>query len=196
MNLPLFPLNTVLFPGCNLDLQLFEPRYLDMLGRCLKQNSSFGVVTLIEGREVGAAAKRFSAIGCEALVRDWQQQTNGLLGIRIEGGRRFLVTHADVQSDQLTIAEAQWLDESSEQPLADEHADLLALLHVLVAHPMVANLAMDGRVHSQQALADQLAYLLPLNPADKLELLELSEPALRLQRLQVLLEQLQGGLLA
>ena len=44
MNLPLFPLNTVLFPGCVLDLQIFEARYLDMISRCMKQGSGFGVV--------------------------------------------------------------------------------------------------------------------------------------------------------
>jgi len=72
MNLPLFPLNTVLFPGCVLDLQIFEARYLDMISRCMKQGSGFGVVCIVEGDEVGEAASSFSAIGCEALVRDFQ----------------------------------------------------------------------------------------------------------------------------
>ena len=67
--LPLFPLNTVLFPGCTLDLQLFEPRYLDMLTRCLKQGSGFGVVGLLAGQEVGAAATHCAELGCEALIR-------------------------------------------------------------------------------------------------------------------------------
>ena len=53
MKLPLFPLNAVLFPGCRLDLQIFEARYLDMISRCMKQGTGFGVVTIGEGREVG-----------------------------------------------------------------------------------------------------------------------------------------------
>jgi uncharacterized protein len=105
MNLPLFPLNTVLFPGCMLDLQIFEARYLDMISRCMKQGSGFGVVCIVEGEEVGEAASSFAAIGCEALVRDFQQRPNGLLGIRVEGGRRFRVRSAQVLPDQLTIAE-------------------------------------------------------------------------------------------
>ncbi|KPX29838.1 hypothetical protein ALO69_05210, partial [Pseudomonas ficuserectae] len=48
MTLPLFPLNAVLFPGCVLDLQLFEARYLDMIGRCMKQGEGFGVVCITE----------------------------------------------------------------------------------------------------------------------------------------------------
>lgn len=192
MQLPLFPLNTVLFPGCMLNLQLFEPRYLDMLSRCMKQNNSFGIVTLIEGREVGTAAKRFSVVGCEALIKDWQQLANGLLGIRIEGGRRFVVEQADVQNDQLTVAQVQWIEPCSEQPLNEDHADLLALLQALAAHPMAANLGVDGLAGSQQALANQLAYLLPLGLEEKLALLELNQPAEQLSHIQVLLKQLEG----
>ena len=89
MRLPLFPLNTVLFPGCFLDLQVFEARYLDMVSQCLKAGHGFGVVHILDGKEVGAAPAEFSHIGCEALIRDWQQLPSGLLGIRVEGGRRF-----------------------------------------------------------------------------------------------------------
>ena len=97
MSLPLFPLNTVLFPGCNLDLQIFEARYLDMIGRCMKQGGGFGVVCILEGHEVGAAPEGFAMVGCEARITDFQQQDNGLLGIRVQGGRRFLVQRTEVQ---------------------------------------------------------------------------------------------------
>lgn len=93
-----------------LDLQIFEARYLDMISRCMKQGSGFGVVCIIEGAEVGDAASHFAAIGCEARVCDFQQRPNGLLGIRVEGGRRFRVERAQVLPDQLTIADVQWLD--------------------------------------------------------------------------------------
>lgn len=193
MNLPLFPLNTVLFPGCVLDLQIFEARYLDMISRCMKQGSGFGVVCIVEGDEVGEAASRFSAIGCEALVRDFQQRTNGLLGIRVEGGRRFHVERAQVLPDQLTVAEVQWLEEQPNSPLQAEHADLAALHAALAEHPLVAGLDMTSVVAGQQQLANQLAYLLPLEPAQKLQLLQLDDPALRLEQLHAMLEMLQGN---
>ncbi|VXC81457.1 ATP-dependent protease [Pseudomonas sp. 8Z] len=192
MNLPLFPLNTVLFPACMLDLQIFEARYLDMISRCMKQGSGFGVVCIVEGQEAGEAASQFAAIGCEALVRDFQQRPNGLLGIRVEGGRRFRVERAQVLPDQLTIADVHWLDEQSDYPLLPEHADLAALLTALAEHPLVSGLGMASLVDGQQQLANQLAYLLPLEPAQKLELLQQGDPTLRLERLQVLLERLQG----
>jgi len=196
MQLPLFPLNTVLFPGCMLDLQIFEARYLDMLGRCMKQGEGFGVVCIVEGEEIGEAASRFAAVGCEALIRDWQQLPNGLLGIRVEGGRRFRVSQAEVQRDQLTLAEVDWLAEAEESPLRAEHADLAALLNALAEHPLVAALGMGGVVTGQQALANQLAYLLPFAPEQKLELLELGEPQRRLEQIQKLLDRLQGEMTA
>ncbi|MDZ4336925.1 MAG: LON peptidase substrate-binding domain-containing protein [Pseudomonas sp.] len=192
MTLPLFPLNTVLFPGCMLDLQIFEARYLDMISRCMKQGQGFGVVCIIDGAEVGEAAGQFSAIGCEALIRDFQQRPNGLLGIRVEGGRRFRVHRAQVLPDQLTLAEVEWLDEQPEQPLEAEHADLAALLGALSAHPLVASLGMPSAPAGQEALANQLAYLLPLDAEQKLQLLETPEVQLRLELLQQLLELLQG----
>lgn len=196
MSLALFPLNTVLFPGCTLDLQLFEARYLDMISRCMKKGEGFGVVCILDGQEVGLAPDGYALMGCEALIRDFKQQDNGLLGIRVEGGRRFRVREAQVQRDQLLVADVEWLQEQPERPLDEEDADLLALLQALAEHPMVASLDMGGDVHGQQELGNRLAYLLPFTDADKIELLQLDDPVLRLDAIQVLLDELQGELFA
>ena len=194
MSLALFPLNTVLFPGCILDLQLFEARYLDMISRCMKKGESFGVVCILDGKEVGMAPDGYALIGCEALIRDFKQQDNGLLGIRVEGGRRFRVRDAGVQKDQLLVAEVQWLEELPDQALEEEDADLLALLQALAEHPMVASLDMDTHADGQQALGNQLAYLLPFTEADKIDLLQLDDPQQRLDAIQMLLDELQEEL--
>lgn len=192
MKLPLFPLDTVLFPGCTLDLQIFEARYLDMVSSCMKAGHGFGVVRIVEGSEVGLAAREYAPIGCEALIRDWQQRPNGLLGIRVEGGRRFDVLSAEVQRDQLTVAEVNWRDEGDDRPLGDEYADLAILFEALGQHPMVETLGMGGAAQGQRSLAHQLAYLLPFQPEQKVELLQLDDPQQQLQRIQRWLEQLQG----
>lgn len=192
MKLPLFPLDTVLFPGCTLDLQIFEARYLDMVSSCMKAGHGFGVVRIVEGSEVGLAASEYAPVGCEALIRDWQQRPNGLLGIRVEGGRRFDVLSAEVQRDQLTVAEVNWRDEGDDRPLGDEYADLAILLEALGQHPMVETLGMGGGAQGQRSLAHQLAYLLPFQPEHKVELLQLDDPKQQLQRIQRWLEQLQG----
>lgn len=191
MEIPLFPLNTVLFPGCTLDLQIFEPRYLDMVSRCLKQGQGFGVVALLEGREAGPAATRFARVGCEAVVRDWSQRPNGLLGLRVEGGRRFAVQGSRVQPDQLLLGEVEWQASLPGSAPDDPEADLLALLEVLVAHPMVLELEMSAAAQSQAVLADKLGYLLPFSREQKLELLATPDPTQRLSRIQQWLEVLQ-----
>lgn len=191
MDFPIFPLNTVLFPGCRLDLKIFEARYLDMLSRCMRRGSGFGVVCILEGEEVGEAASRFSAIGCEALIRDWQQRSGGVLEVRVEGARRFRVNRAEVQRDQLTLAEVDWLHEARAAPLGAEHADLATLLQALAGHPLVKALEMGGEAENQQVLANQLSYLLPFSPEEKLQLLAMGDHGRRLAHIQALLEQLQ-----
>ncbi|SDI71654.1 LON peptidase substrate-binding domain-containing protein [Pseudomonas abietaniphila] len=196
MSLPLFPLNAVLFPGCVLDLQIFEARYLDMIGRCMKQGEGFGVVCITEGSEVGNVPEGFSQIGCEALVTDFQQQDNGLLGIRVVGGRRFRVVEAQTQRDNLLLAEVAWLEEPDEKPLQEEDEDLVALLAALAEHPMVAALNMGLTASGQQSLANQLAYLLPFAEEDKIELLEIDDAEERLDAIQDLLDEMQGDMQA
>lgn len=196
MNMPLFPLNTVLFPGCILDLQIFEARYLDMIGRCMKQGGGFGVVCILDGDEVGIAPVGYALVGCEALITDFKTQDNGLLGIRVQGGRRFNVLRTELQRDQLIVAEVEWLDEGPEQPLQDEDADLVALLKALAEHPMVEALNMGTEATGQQSLANQLAYLLPFAELDKIDLLQLDDPQQRLDAIQALLDELQGELFA
>ncbi|HDS1735935.1 MULTISPECIES: LON peptidase substrate-binding domain-containing protein [Pseudomonas] len=196
MTLPLFPLNTVLFPGCMLDLQIFEARYLDMIGRCMKQGGGFGVVCILDGEQVGKAPPGVASLGCEALIRDFVQQDNGLLGIRVEGVRRFEVAQTEVQKDQLMLAEVRWLADSVDSELTEHDDDLLALLLALGEHPMVAALDMPRACDGRQALANQLAYLLPFMEEDKLELLAIDSPQERLAAIQKLLERIQGELFA
>lgn len=194
MSLPLFALNAVLFPGCVLDLQIFEARYLDMIGRCMKQGQGFGVVCITEGSEVGEVPEGFSQIGCEALVTDFQQQDNGLLGIRVVGGRRFRVIDTETQKDQLLVAQVQWLEEPADNPLQEEDDDLVALLTALAEHPMVAALNMGLSASGQQSLANQLAYLLPFTEEDKIDLLEIDDAEERLDAIQQLLDEMQGDM--
>jgi Lon protease-like protein len=196
MSLPLFALNAVLFPGCVLDLQIFEARYLDMIGRCMKQGEGFGVVCITEGSEVGDVPEGFSLIGCEALVTDFQQQDNGLLGIRVIGGRRFRVLNAEPQRDHLLLADVEWLEDPQEQPLQEEDDDLVALLAALAEHPMVAALNMGLSASGQQSLANQLAYLLPFSEEDKIDLLEIDDAEERLDAIQELLDEMQGDMQA
>src|SRR5689334_16219894 len=78
--IPLFPLQTVLFPGGPLPLRIFETRYTDMVGRCAREQTPFGVVLIQEGEEAGDVAST-AAVGCAARIADFYTLQDGLLGI-------------------------------------------------------------------------------------------------------------------
>lgn len=187
----LFPLKSVLLPCCVMDLQIFEARYLDMISRCFKQDQGFIVVGLESGPETGSGNLRFNSLGCEARIIDWQQQSNGLLGIRVQGHRRSKVTGIDVAADGLVTGEVEWLDESPDAPPTEAHADMLALRDSLLQHPMAAGLGLPSVENSQQALAYQLAYLLPFSVDQKAALLALDSAAARLDQIADWLQALQ-----
>ena len=86
LQVPLFPLRTVLYPGGPLPLRIFESRYIDMIGRCLKTDSLFGVLLIKEGSESGAATTY--DVGTLARITDWYQGSDGLLGITARTRRR------------------------------------------------------------------------------------------------------------
>ena len=84
MRLPLFPLDTVLFPGCALELQIFEARYLDMVSQCLKAGHGFGVVHILDGREVGAAPTAFaSTMAALVATSPWLASRGGSTATRV-----------------------------------------------------------------------------------------------------------------
>ena len=87
-DVPLFPLNTVLFPGGLLPLRLFEQRYLEMAKGCLRDGTPFGVCLIREGAEVGTPATH-EDVGCLARIVQWDMQQLGLLQLVAQGAERF-----------------------------------------------------------------------------------------------------------
>ena len=86
--LPLFPLNLVLFPGMRLPLHIFEERYKAMIGDCIDREAPFGVVLIKEGPEVGGPAEPFR-IGTTARIAQVQRLEEGRLNLLAQGERRF-----------------------------------------------------------------------------------------------------------
>ena len=101
---PIFALGTVLFPGGVLPLRIFEPRYLDMIKRCMANGTPFGVCSIKQGREVGQAAG-IRDYGTLAHITDFDLLEDGLLGIEARGGERFEVISSEVRDDQLIHAQ-------------------------------------------------------------------------------------------
>lgn len=183
MQLPLFPLHTVLFPDGRLSLRIFEARYLDMVSACLRTDTGFGVCLINEGREVGPSPTIFG-VGTLARIIDWEQREGGLLGITVQGEQRFRVQQTQEQPDQLLIGEVEVLPHEAEVALPEEFLSLSALLRRIVDELGAPYDGMPSHYDRAGWVGARLTELLPLEPEVKHALLELDDPLVRLFRLR------------
>ncbi len=181
VDIPLFPLGTVLFPGGPLRLRIFEPRYLDMVSRCLREQSRFGVVAIKEGSEVGAATT--FAIGTTGEIVDWRQEADGLLGITVVGRECFTLEETSRAADGLYCGRVRLHIPTHPEPLASEFAPLADLLRKLVPLGKQYH-GMATAYDDAQWVSYRLAEILPLPLPAKQALLELTDTPARLARLQ------------
>ena len=192
--IPLFPLSTVLLPAGRLPLQIFEPRYLDLVSRCMKHDTGFGVVLLREGSEVAIQNEdshhHFAPVGCYAKIVDWDELPNGLLGITIEGQQKFRLLGSQQREDKLHVADIEWLDPDPFIPIPEGSGELRQLLHTLVSHPHVARLNLDPDVEDVGSLSCILTQLLPIDEGIKFGLLSEADPLNRLDQLMVMLDEM------
>jgi Lon protease-like protein len=189
--LPLFPLKTVLFPGGPLSLRIFEPRYLDLVRDCTSNDSEFGVCLIDQGEEGSQTSTPFR-IGTTARIIDFFTMEDGLLGIRASGGDRFLTHGTSVRDNGLLTGEIDRLPPEPEA-LLDEQFLLLRT----VLERMLEQVGSLYPRFGERELSDatwvgyRLAELLPLEPAEKQELLELEDAEQRLYQITELMPRFQ-----
>lgn len=107
MRLPLFPLNTTLFPGQMLPLHIFEPRYRLMIDECMKEDIPFGVVLIREGREVGGLAVPHR-VGTTARIVKTERLEDGRMNIATVGETRFRILQLHHDKPYLTSDSVAW----------------------------------------------------------------------------------------
>jgi Lon protease-like protein len=183
--LALFPLRSVLFPDTSLPLKVFEARYLDLVGRCMREQRSFGVVCLVEGSDHGRDGVRFERAGVLARIDDVDAEQAGILQVRCTGMQRFLIDGEPRQQD-----DGLWLADAVRQPddevMAPEGA-LLATVKAL-ANAIVALRAQGITPFSEPYRFDDAGWvanrwceILPISLAAKQRLMMLPEPQVRLR---------------
>jgi hypothetical protein len=189
--IPIFPLGSVLYPGGTLALQIFEPRYVDMVSERLKRDAPFGVCLIREGGETGPAAVPHD-VGTLAHIADWERLPNGLLGLSARGGARFRIETREVQPNQLTVADVAALPDDPPRPVPARHAGLLEVLAALRRRLGLPFPDPDDPGGGAEAgwVAYRLAELLPLPLSMRQELLEVDDPEARLDRLAAAVETL------
>ncbi|MGI4847034.1 MAG: LON peptidase substrate-binding domain-containing protein [Janthinobacterium lividum] len=113
--LPLFPLNTVLFPDGVLPLKVFEPRFIDMVRDCMKEEHPFGIIRINSGNEVGGLPQ-IDHVGCVANIANWDMQELGVLLIQVIGGARFRILETRELAGPRLEARVAIIDPDAPQP--------------------------------------------------------------------------------
>ena len=186
--IPLFPLQTVLFPGGPLPLRLFEPRYIDMVSRCMKDSLPFGVVMMQVDRATESATLR--SVGTLATIVDWYQGTDGLLGITAYGNERFRIVDTDCQADGLNVGIVELLPAEPETPLPEDYASMATLLRAVIDDLGRLYETIEKHYDDASWVGFRFAEVLPLDLDQKQHCLELDDPLERLKILRPSLRQL------
>jgi hypothetical protein len=203
--LPLFPLGTVLYPGGFLPLQIFEVRYLDMIGKCHKNGTPFGVVSLTEGTEVrrpnagtagdGFANEAFQTTGTLVTITDYATPQPGLMVVRCTGTQRFKISRREKLKHGLWIADAMLLPNdvvvpipADLQPAADALKKLILALQERAVPAEQMPMLTPYQFDDCGWVANRWSELLPIPVALKQQFMELDNPLLRLELVNDILD--------
>lgn len=173
--LPLFPLNVVLFPGMPLPLHIFEERYKVMIADCIRENRPFGVVLLDDDSDVDEGLMKPVAVGCTAEIAQVQPLDQGRMYIMTIGGERFRVVGVEygrpylvgtVIPAPLEIEDEVWEMQGADElePLVIEYLNLLSRVGDIEVEP-------DQIPSDPEGLVYLAATLIQLPTDEKQELL-------------------------
>ena len=184
-DLPIFPLRTILFPDSKLPLRIFEPRYIDMVSRCMREDSEFGIILSRESTD----PKMFETYdtGTLAKIIDWDQGEDGLLGITTIGTQKFRLKGLNKQEDGLNIGAIERIEIEGNYKPTKEFMHLVELLQAILDD---INIYGDDEKNFDSAawISYRFAEILPLRIEDKQKCLEIDDPIIRLNFLEPLIK--------
>ena len=184
-DLPIFPLRTILFPDSKLPLRIFEPRYIDMVSRSMRENSEFGIILSRESTD----PKMFETYDTGTLARiiDWDQGGDGLLGITTLGTQKFRLKELNKQEDGLNIGSIERIEKEGDYKPLKEFTHLVELLQAILDDVNIYD-DDEKRFDSASWISYRFAEILPLRIEDKQKCLEIDDPIIRLNFLEPLIK--------
>mgnify|MGYP001217795294 FL=1 len=188
--IPVFPLGLVVLPGTIQSLQIFEPRYIDMVKSCMKNASGF-VITL-QSKSEGDIEYGLIKQGTYVEIIDFNNNSNGLLGITVKAINKVEIKDIFQQKDMLHLATIKPLTDPlvDDQALIAKHPELLNILIQLKDHPRIKILPLDIDLTSADSVAYHLGGLIPLSSKEKQTILEAFDASQRMNILSRLINKL------
>ena len=191
LDLPIFPLRSVLYPDGRLMLRIFEARYVDMTKACIGNDEVFGVCAIVEGQEVGSPALP-ARIGCTARIVEWDVPAPGLFNLVARGELVFrLHEHRSLPSG-LIRARVELEPAAAPQALPPQHSGLAGLMQEIIERlppEHTAQLPTPHRLDDAAWVAHRLAEILPLPTPRRLALLGEADALRKLDLIEELLRQ-------
>jgi Lon protease-like protein len=178
-------------------LKIFEARYLDMMKRCLREDTPFGVISILENNPIESnadAVANFSNIGTLAKLEEFDAIQPALYMTKSYGTQRFKVLNMKQEADGLWMGQVELIDADPEIPLAKEHEKVAALLNeiisVIKSEDLLGEDAFKMPMNQDDCgwVSNRLAELLPLPQAQKNHLLAQSNPRIRLDLISEIIE--------
>lgn len=178
--LPLFPLQTVVFPGGRLPLRVFEQRYIEMVKQAIAGNTPFGICAIREGQEVGTPAVPCE-VGTLVHITDWDMPESGILHIDTQARERFVVRSTLTEPSGLIVGTVDAVSAEPAAAIPDDLALAVQILRHIVgefgADRFPAPLAFDDAAW----VGFRLSEVLPLKLSVKQNLLEMNDSVTRLR---------------
>lgn len=185
MQIPLFPLSSIVMPEGFLPLRLFERRYIDMVRNCFKTETGFGVCLLRHGNEAGTPAEPYP-MGTLVSIVDFDQGPDGLLHIVARGEREFrILTHA-VADDGLQTGHIEFLPDRPAVPMQPAFEKLASKLGLILQYVEPGFSYPEMRLDDADWICHRMLELLPLTAEARYELLQMEDNQQRLEALATL----------
>ena len=186
-DIPIFPLNLVLFPGGPLPLKIFEQRYQEMTKVCLRDETPFGVCRIRKGHEVGAPAEH-EQTGCSARISDWEMPHPGLFHLNCVGQMVFRLVDSHVEDSGLIHGDVEWLSDGDDAIDSNQLDVCRSALERFVERAGDRFLARPPAFDDAAWVSYRLAEMLPVDLQTKQDLLEQRSTALRVATIAELLQ--------
>ena len=188
VNLPIFPLKLVVLPGTIQGLQIFEPRYLNMVKQCMSNGSNF--VISYKSDRVDDFDFGIERVGTSVQIIDFNNLPNGLLGITVKAMSKVSLNNIIQLEDKSYLGEVSPLTEQEvdDQSLIAKYSDLIEVLVKLKEHPEIRTLQLDIDLDSADSVSYHLGNLIPLTADEKQTLLTAFDADQRFKILSKILE--------
>ena len=191
---PLFSLTVNVLPGAILPLQIFEPRYIDMVKKSLSNSEGFCIVlSRQDSTNQESHSASYHDIATYVEIVDFNPLDNGLLGITVQGKQKIIIEDTWKQDDQLLIGKIKTVHEDDDDLSSDPlYVDLWNMVKEIISHPEIKKLNLELNLDSAVSVGYILASVLPLRPQEKQTILEFDDPRDKLNYLKEIIKRLGG----